>query len=133
MGQVGYGGLTGHEDHLHTHRLTMLAVEAAGLEQLYPDAGEAWKPRTLQLATHPHSALPMLRTVVGARRTVHTVPDEDVTMRLDVGPWLQTKVDSVLAHRAEVERGALPGLVASMSPEARATLLGTEYYTEVVL
>ena len=124
-----YGGLTGHEDHLHTHRLTVLAVGAAGLQQLYPDAGEAWRPRTLQLVTHPHSALPMLLTVVGPRRTVHTVPDEDVTTRLDVTPWLQTKVDAVLAHRSEVERGALPGLVASMSPEARTTLLGTEHYT----
>jgi N-acetyl-1-D-myo-inositol-2-amino-2-deoxy-alpha-D-glucopyranoside deacetylase len=48
-----YGGLTGHPDHVHTHRVTVLALEAAGLEQLYPEAGTAWRPRTLSLATHP--------------------------------------------------------------------------------
>jgi N-acetyl-1-D-myo-inositol-2-amino-2-deoxy-alpha-D-glucopyranoside deacetylase len=31
-----YGGLTGHPDHVQTHRVTVLAAEAAGLERLYP-------------------------------------------------------------------------------------------------
>jgi LmbE family N-acetylglucosaminyl deacetylase len=34
-----YGGLPGHPDHVPTHRVTMLAAQAAGLEHLYPDAG----------------------------------------------------------------------------------------------
>lgn len=51
-----YGGLTGHPDHLHTHRVTTLAVEAAGLDRLYPDTGAPWQPSALYLATHPHSA-----------------------------------------------------------------------------
>ncbi|MFE7897134.1 PIG-L deacetylase family protein [Streptomyces sp. NPDC057424] len=51
-----YGGLTGHEGHVHTHRVTTLAVHAAGLERLCPDAGEPWQPSALYLATHPHSA-----------------------------------------------------------------------------
>ncbi|MDQ8707979.1 PIG-L family deacetylase [Streptomyces sp. LHD-70] len=53
-----YGGLPGHPDHVHTHRVTMLAAQAAGLAQLYPDAGGPWQPRALYLATHPHSAVP---------------------------------------------------------------------------
>jgi N-acetyl-1-D-myo-inositol-2-amino-2-deoxy-alpha-D-glucopyranoside deacetylase len=32
------GGLTGHPDHVHTHRITMLAAEAAGSD-VYPNAG----------------------------------------------------------------------------------------------
>ena len=52
-----YGGLTGHPDHVHTHRVTVLAAQAAGLEQRYPDAGAPWHPRALYLATHPHSAV----------------------------------------------------------------------------
>ena len=123
-----YGGLTGHPDHVHTHRVTVLAAQAAGLEQLYPDAGAPWQPRALYLATHPHSALQALTDVIGARRAVFSVPDEQVTARLDVTPWLDTKVAAVLAHRTEVERGALPGLVAGLSPGARAKLLSTEWY-----
>lgn len=124
-----YGGLTGHPDHVHTHRVTVLAAQAAGLELLYPEAGEPWRPRALYLATHPHSAVSALRDVIGARRAVFSVPDEDVTTRLDVSPWLDRKVDAILAHRTEVERGALPGLVAGLSPDARQRLLGTEWYT----
>jgi N-acetyl-1-D-myo-inositol-2-amino-2-deoxy-alpha-D-glucopyranoside deacetylase len=124
-----YGGVTGHPDHVQTHRVTVLAAEAAGLERLYPEAGPAWQPSTLALATHPLSALPALRELIGARKAVHTVPDAQVTDRLDVTPWLEVKVAAVLAHRTEVERGALPGLVAGLSSDARARLLGTEWYT----
>jgi N-acetyl-1-D-myo-inositol-2-amino-2-deoxy-alpha-D-glucopyranoside deacetylase len=123
-----YGGLTGHPDHVHTHRVAVLAVEAAGLEQLYPDAGSAWQPLAVYLATHPHSVRSTLRDVVGARRTVHTVPDKRITTRLDVTPWLDTKVAAVLAHHTEVERGALPGLVASLPPGSREKLLSAEWY-----
>ena len=51
-----YGQLTGHRDHRHTHQMTMLAVTAAGLGQLYPEAGEPWQPAAVYLATHPHWA-----------------------------------------------------------------------------
>ena len=63
--------------------------------------------------------VPALRDLIGARRALYTVPDEQVTDRLDVTPWLDAKVAAVLAHRTEVARGALPGLVAGLSPEER--------------
>lgn len=125
--QDAYGGLTGHPDHLHTHRVTVLAVEAAGLD-LYPDAGEPWRPRELWLATHPHSAVGPLLDLLGSRRAVHSVPDDDVTTTLDVTPWLDAKVTAVLAHRSEVGRGALPGVIAQLSAADRARLLATEWY-----
>ncbi|MGW1987789.1 PIG-L deacetylase family protein [Streptomyces collinus] len=101
-----YGGLPGHPDHVHTHRVTMLAAQAAGLGQLSPDAGAPWQPCALYLATHPHSAVPTLRDVIGARKAVYSVPDEQVTATVDVGPWMRQKIAAVLAHRSEVERGA---------------------------
>ena len=122
------GGLTGHPDHRHTYRVTAMAVEAAALGQLYPDEGDPWQPEALYLATHPHSALAMLRGVIGERRAVHTVPDTEVALTLDVTPWLQHKLAAVLAHRTEVERGALPGLVSALPPAVRDELLGTEWY-----
>lgn len=123
-----YGGLTGHPDHVHTHRMTVLAVEAAALEQLYLDAGVPWRAQALYLATHPHSALPALREIIGASKAAYTVPDDDVSVRLDVSPWLAQKVAAILAHRSEVERGALPGLIAGLSPDDRARVLATEWY-----
>ena len=123
-----YGGLTGHPDHVHTHRVTMLAVHAAGLGLLYPEAGEPWQPHAVYLATHPHSALAALTETIGARKAVYTVPDDRISARLDVTPWLDRKVAAVLAHRSEVERGALPGLVAGLAPAERARLLSTEWF-----
>ncbi|AVZ77738.1 hypothetical protein SLUN_30735 [Streptomyces lunaelactis] len=123
-----YGGLTGHPDHVHTHRVTMLAAQAAGLGPLYPDAGAPWQPRALYLATHPHSAVPGLRGVIGARKAVYSVPDEQVTATVDVGPWIEQKIAAVLAHRSEVKRGALPGVIASLPPNARERLFATEWY-----
>ncbi len=109
----------------------MLAAQAAGLEQLYPGAGAPWHPRTLYLATHPHSSLQALRDAIGARKAVYTVPDEQVTATLDVTPWLDKKVAAVLAHRTEVVRGALPGRIARLPPDTREKLLSTEWYVWV--
>lgn len=123
-----YGGLPGHPDHVHTHRVTVLAAQAAALEQLYPDAGAPWQPRSLYLATHPRSAVPALHDLIGARKAVYSVPDEQVTATVDVRPWMRQKVAAVLAHRSEVERGALPGVIAGLPPHARERLLATEWY-----
>lgn len=123
-----YGGLTGHPDHVVTHRATVVAVDAAGREELHPGAGPPHRPTALWLATHPASALPALRRIIGERKAVHTVPDEAVADALDVREWLDQKTSAILAHRSQVERGALPGLIASLAPELRETLLGTEWY-----
>ncbi|WP_351237626.1 PIG-L family deacetylase [Streptomyces sp. NPDC002133] len=126
-----YGGLTGHPDHVHTHRVTMLAVQAAGLDQLYPQTGDPWQPSALYLATHPHSAVPQLAEHLTrpGKPTMHSVPDEHIAATLDVTPWLEQKIAAVLAHHTEVQRGAVPGLLAGLPPATRKQILATEYYT----
>ncbi|GAA3104785.1 PIG-L family deacetylase [Streptomyces rectiviolaceus] len=124
-----YGGLTGHPDHVHTHRVTMLAFQAAGLERLYPEAGAPWQPSALYLATHPHSAVRVWGAYLAATgKALHSVPDDRVAAAVDVGPWLEQKVAAVLAHRTEVERGAAPGLIAGLRASDREQLLSTEWY-----
>jgi N-acetyl-1-D-myo-inositol-2-amino-2-deoxy-alpha-D-glucopyranoside deacetylase len=124
-----YGGLTGHEDHVHTHRVTLLAVHAAGLERLYPDAGEPWQPSALYLSTHPDSAVRAWGGhLAPTGKALRTVPDDRVTTTVDVTPWLDRKIAAVLAHRTEVERGAAPGLIAALPGPERERLLGTEWY-----
>ena len=95
---------------------------------MYPDAGPPWAAQSLYLATHPHSAMDTLATIIGARKARYSVPDEQVALSVDVTPWLDTKINAILSHRSEVQRGALPGLVASLAPNARAELLSTEWY-----
>ncbi|MFD7642113.1 PIG-L deacetylase family protein [Kitasatospora sp. NPDC059795] len=123
-----YGGLTGHPDHRHTHRLTVLAVHAASLPGLYPELGDPWPVRRLLLATHPHSAAAELgHLLLRPGRTGHSVPDATVES-LDVTPWLPRKLAAVFAHRSEVVRGALPGRLAAAPPAVRELLMGTEWY-----
>ncbi|MEU1198222.1 PIG-L deacetylase family protein [Streptomyces sp. NPDC005813] len=124
-----YGGLTGHPDHRHTHRVTSLAVQAAALERLCPDAGAPWRPSALYLATHPHSAARALGAgLMRQGREMFSVPDEWIGAAVDVGPWFERKVAAVLAHRSEVARGALPGRIAVLPPVEQRRLLATEWY-----
>ncbi|ELS54354.1 putative LmbE family protein [Streptomyces viridochromogenes Tue57] len=123
-----YGGITGHLDHAHTHRVTTLAVQAAGLERLYPQAGAPWQPSALYLATHPHSAREVLCELIRAGKAMNTVPDEWITATVDVSPWLKQKWAAVLAHRSEVERGAAPGRLAGFPAAVRERILATEWY-----
>ncbi|MFD5683346.1 PIG-L family deacetylase [Streptomyces bacillaris] len=127
-----YGGMTGHPDHVHAHRVTALAVRASGLARLYPEAGAPWQPSALYLATHPRSAA----EVVGARLGRQGLPvdaflvsdDAWITTTVDVTPWLPRKLAAILAHRSEVARGAAPGRIAALPPDDRHRALSTEWY-----
>ncbi|WP_406513248.1 PIG-L family deacetylase [Streptomyces sp. NBC_00161] len=125
------GGLTGHPDHVHAHRLAVLAVHAAGLGRLYPAAGDPWQPTALHLAAHPHSAARALGGYLlrpgTAVDSAYSVPDEMVTA-VDVRPWVEQKLAAIAAHRSEVVRGAAPGRIAALAPEVQRRVMGTEWY-----
>jgi N-acetyl-1-D-myo-inositol-2-amino-2-deoxy-alpha-D-glucopyranoside deacetylase len=61
-----YGGVTGHPDHVHTHRVTVLAAQAAGLDQLYPDA--AAEPEAQGLSTKGRSGGTVSRKIMRGQR-----------------------------------------------------------------
>jgi LmbE family N-acetylglucosaminyl deacetylase len=46
----------GHPDHIQAHRATVLAVEAAYLGKLYPEAGEPWRVSKLYYTAFPARA-----------------------------------------------------------------------------
>ncbi|WP_067140475.1 PIG-L family deacetylase [Microtetraspora malaysiensis] len=132
----GYGSY-GHPDHIHAHRVTMAAVEAAGYDQLYPDAGAPWRPRALYLATIPRSVVVShWQEVFGAApdpgQTLPGVPDDQVTTHLDVTPWADRKWAAMQAHESEVERGASMTLLTTLPERARAQMLSNEWYRRVV-
>ncbi|MFI1937844.1 hypothetical protein ACH44C_11745 [Streptomyces purpureus] len=61
VGHDAFGQLTGHPDHVRTHQITLLAVEAAGLAHRYPDTGPPWQPYALYAATRPEPGVGLLR------------------------------------------------------------------------
>ncbi len=128
----GYGGY-GHPDHVHAHRVTLAAVEAAGYPQLYPGAGEPWRPRSLYLATVPRSAvLALWPQVFGGEpepgQPLPGVPDEEISTTVDVRRWHERKWAAFAAHASEAERGAGPAVFAALPAETRQRLLGTEWF-----
>ncbi|MFE6909953.1 PIG-L deacetylase family protein [Streptomyces erythrochromogenes] len=130
-----YGQLTGHPDHVHTHRITLLAVHAAGLAHLYPEAGDPWQPAAVHLATHPESGVGDLGPLLTrAGKRLLSVPDSHVDATLDVTPWLPQKWAAVLAHRSEAARErSLPGILSRLPAETRTRILSTEYFTRLAL
>ncbi|MFD7256323.1 PIG-L family deacetylase [Streptomyces sp. NPDC059874] len=123
-------GSSGHPDHIHTHRVTVLAAHAAGLPDLHPQAGLPWQPGALYLSAHPRSAAGDLTDLVaGVGKKLWTVPDEVVTATVDVRPWVDRKWAAIRAHASETARGrSLPGLLAGLPVAARQRILGTEWF-----
>ncbi|MCX5444041.1 PIG-L deacetylase family protein [Streptomyces nigrescens] len=127
------GQLTGHPDHRHTHRVAVLAVEAAGLAHLYPETGDPWQTSALYAATHPCSGVGALAPLLtGVGKTLLSVPDEYVTAIVDVTPWLERKWRAILAHEGEVARErSLPGLLSRLPEDIRHQIISTEYFTRL--
>ncbi|WP_327380427.1 MULTISPECIES: PIG-L deacetylase family protein [unclassified Streptomyces] len=127
------GQLTGHPDHVRTHQITLLAVEAAALAHLHPDAGPPWQPTALYAATHPESGVGLLRPLLkGAGKAILAVPDSYVTTSVDVTPWADAKWAAVLAHRGEVARErSLPGILARLPEAGRNRIIQTEHFTRL--
>ncbi|MBW5480805.1 PIG-L family deacetylase [Streptomyces bambusae] len=123
-------GSSGHPDHKHTHRVALLAAHAAGLDDLYPQAGPPWQPSALYLSTHPRTASSALSDLLaGTGKRLHTVPDDLVTATVDVGPWLDRKWAAIQAHRSETARGrSLPALLSGLRTREREAVLGTEWF-----
>jgi N-acetyl-1-D-myo-inositol-2-amino-2-deoxy-alpha-D-glucopyranoside deacetylase len=126
-------GTYGHPDHVHAHRVTLAAVEAAGYPQLYPEAGPPWRPAVLYQATFPRSAIGSAARALGAAEPqpgpgVPGVPDERIAVAVDVRDWLERKWSALLAHESEIERGAGAARFIALPERVREAMLGTEWF-----
>lgn len=131
----GYGGY-GHRDHVHVGRVTLAAVEAAGYDQLYPEAGDPWWPRAVYLATFPRELVAeQWEAVFGAPpepgQTLMGVPGDRIAVHLDVAAWAERKWAAMHAHESEVGRGASMTLLTSLPEPARTRLMSNEWYRRV--
>jgi N-acetyl-1-D-myo-inositol-2-amino-2-deoxy-alpha-D-glucopyranoside deacetylase len=127
------GQLTGHPDHRRTHQVTLLAIEAAALAQLHPDAGEPWQTRALYAATHPHSGIGDLGPLLqGVGKTLLSVPDAYATTTVDVTQWLDQKWAAISSHHSQLQaERPLPALLSRLDPARRNRILATEYFTRL--
>ncbi|MGW2281616.1 PIG-L deacetylase family protein [Streptomyces sp. NPDC001770] len=128
-----FGQLTGHADHRRTHQVTLLAVEAAGLAGLYPEAGEPWRTDALYAGTHPASGVGELGHLLhGVGKTALSVPDAYATAAVDVTDQLARKWAAISAHRSQLLGvRPLPAVLSRLDAERRTRILGHEYFTRL--
>jgi len=104
-----------HPDHIMTHKISLVAFDAAGDPERYPHAGEPWQP--LKLYYHMwararwfaiHEAMlaagmesPFTEWIERAADW----PDRDdrITTRVECGDWFETRDDALRAHATQVD------------------------------
>lgn len=110
-----FGG-TGHPDHIAAHRITVLAVEAAGEAAMFPLAGPSWAVSRLVYPVFPVSVMRAFikETVeqgeshpmggVDAEQINYTRADEAVTHKVSISGVYERKSTALQQHRTQVGR-----------------------------
>ncbi len=136
----GAGGY-GHPDHIQTHRVTLLAAEAAHLKSLYPEAGEPWRVEKLYYTSFPVSFFKKIAEMAKAagREPPFGVedpddlpfltPDEWVTTTVDVRNAVRRKRAALLAHRSQI---APDWPLLAIPEDVNIEQFGTEAYQLVI-
>ena len=104
-----------HPDHIMTHKITMVAFDAAGDPERYPDAGEPWQPLKLyyhmwaksrwyalheaMLAEGMESPFTEMLQWLNDRPT----KDDRITTRVECGAWFEVRDDALRAHATQVD------------------------------
>jgi len=109
----GVGGY-GHPDHIQTHRVTLLAVEAAHMKSLYPEAGEPWRVQKLYYTSIPVSMLrkyadmakeagmPPPFGVENPEDLPFVTPDEWITTIVNIRDAVGRKRQALIAHHSQI-------------------------------
>ena len=132
-----FGGY-GHPDHVQCHRVTMLAVDAAWMGVLYPEAGAPWRVAKVYQSTIAKSAIAManeefqrrgLPSPFGEDVDPAAIPmgvdDDRISTVLDVRPWHLRKHEALMAHRSQVGPDSF---FLNVPDDFSEAMFGTEWY-----
>lgn len=132
-----FGGY-GHPDHIQTHRVTVLAVEAAAMQVLYPDAGPPWRTPKLYYSSFPKSAIAQANQMflanglpspfgedVDPADIAMGTEDALITTTVDVSAHLQAKQVALRAHVSQI---AADSFFLNVPDEMVSGFYGTEWF-----
>jgi N-acetyl-1-D-myo-inositol-2-amino-2-deoxy-alpha-D-glucopyranoside deacetylase len=134
-----YGGY-GHPDHIAAHKITVAAFAAAGDGARYPQAGVPWAPAKLYYTNSPRRQLQSAWAQMKERGlktpldnpdfdiSRFTVPDDQITTVIEIGGYLQHKLDALREHRTQI---AVDGVFLAIPEDIRQQVFGKEYFTRV--
>jgi mycothiol S-conjugate amidase len=101
-----------HPDHVRAHEIAVAAFEAAGDPDLYPDAGDPWRPlklyytiwsRRRMLATHEKFLELGLESPFDGRFLDRPSNEERITTSIDLTGFEDVRRDALLAHETQVD------------------------------
>jgi len=131
-----FGGY-GHPDHIQVHRVgTAAYFGASDVGRFPPGEGEKpWQPSRLYWVTWPRERTRLRRRVMAAAGQIPAeeaerepgtgMPDQHITMYLDVAPWFDRKWAAILAHRTQMAEGSW---LMMLPEEARRSGFGREAF-----
>ena len=135
-----FGGY-GHPDHIQTHRVGVLAAEAAGFGGLYPEAGPAWRVRKVYLNTFPKSWIIEAAAELPKRgfespfppdMTPEQLPlgtaDDAIDCVVDVSAHLDDKLAALNAHVSQL---AASSFFLNIPEDMRAKAFGSEWFVRL--
>ena len=125
----------GHPDHIAIYRHTTSAFYAAADAEQYPEHGPAHMVSKLYYTAFPRSFVRQMgewmksQNYEGSFRNLDPeklgIPDELISVRLDVGPWLETKGRSWSMHRTQMDPN---NTMAQLPEEIQRKWRSNEYY-----
>ena len=116
-------GVSGHPDHVAVSRWTEKAFQRAANPRAYPEI------QVKGLLHHEADALYHIvipQSLVDALKMhhLHTVPDEAVTLSVDVSAVWDTKMAAIHCHRSQIANSP----ILSAPEEVQRLFLGREYF-----
>ncbi|GAA4749714.1 PIG-L family deacetylase [Gordonia alkaliphila] len=123
-------GIYGHPDHIHAHRLAVLAADAAALPLYEPELGLPWQTSSLYFATIPQSKVTIMRghLTTSSHIPMTGTPDDRVDLDLDVCDRLGAKLRAIYSHVSEMSRSASMKEFAALPREPQRLFLTCESY-----
>jgi mycothiol S-conjugate amidase len=103
-----------HPDHLRDHEISMIAFEAAGDPDAYPDAGPAWEPSKLYYTTFSRRRFQAIHEKfleLGMespfdeewRKRWEKMPEDHFTTSIDITGFADVRRLALLAHATQVD------------------------------
>ena len=120
-------GVSGHPDHIAVSRWTNEAFQRAADSTAYPEHKASGLPHHTVDALY-HIVVPCSLAEALKIHHLHTVPDEVVTLTVDVSSVWDIKLAAIHSHRSQI--ASSPILEAPV--EQQCLFLGTEYFQQVM-
>ncbi len=101
-----------HPDHLRVHDISVVAFEAAGDPQAFPDAGDPWQPlklyytvwsRARMIATHERFLALGLESPFSDEWMERPDQDDRITTSIDISEYADVRPRALMAHRTQVD------------------------------